>query len=53
VDVGSLNGSYVNGQAVESTVLVHGDQLQFGKFRLTFVAASASESAEVAADRLA
>ena len=43
VDVGSLNGSYVNGEAVESTVLVHGDELQFGKFRLTFVAASASE----------
>jgi pSer/pThr/pTyr-binding forkhead associated (FHA) protein len=52
VDVGSLNGSYVNGQAVESTVLVHGDELQFGKFRLTFVAASASESAEAAADRV-
>jgi pSer/pThr/pTyr-binding forkhead associated (FHA) protein len=52
VDVGSLNGSYVNGQAVESTVLVDGDQLQFGKFRLTFVAASASASAESAADRL-
>ncbi len=41
VDVGSLNGSYVNGQRVESTVLVPGDELQFGKFRLTFVAASA------------
>jgi pSer/pThr/pTyr-binding forkhead associated (FHA) protein len=51
IDVGSLNGSYVNGQAVESTVLVDGDELQFGKFRLTFVAASASESA-AAADRL-
>ncbi len=43
VDVGSLNGSYVNGLAVESTVLVDGDELQFGKFRLTFVASSASE----------
>jgi pSer/pThr/pTyr-binding forkhead associated (FHA) protein len=41
VDVGSLNRSYVNGRAVESTVLVHGDELQFGKFRLTFVAVSA------------
>ncbi len=40
VDVGSLNGSYVNGQAVESTALVPGDELQFGKFRLTFVTAS-------------
>jgi pSer/pThr/pTyr-binding forkhead associated (FHA) protein len=40
VDVGSMNGTYVNGQAVESTVLVDGDELQFGKFRLTFVATS-------------
>jgi pSer/pThr/pTyr-binding forkhead associated (FHA) protein len=51
VDVGSLNGSYVNGQAVESAVLVDGDELQFGKFRLTFVAASESEST-AAADQL-
>jgi len=43
VDVGSMNGTYVNGQAVESTVLVDGDELQFGKFRLTFVAAYSPE----------
>jgi pSer/pThr/pTyr-binding forkhead associated (FHA) protein len=36
VDLGSLNGTYVNGEAVESAVLVHGDELQCGKFQLTF-----------------
>ena len=35
-DLGSLNGTYVNGEAVESAVLTHGDELQCGKFRLTF-----------------
>ena len=36
IDLGSLNGTYVNGEAVESAVLVHGDELQCGKFQLTF-----------------
>jgi|SoiMethySBSTD1v2_1073268.scaffolds.fasta_scaffold1534090_1 pSer/pThr/pTyr-binding forkhead associated (FHA) protein len=36
IDLGSLNGTYVNGDAIESAVLVHGDKLQCGKFRLTF-----------------
>jgi FHA domain len=36
IDLGSLNGTYVNGEAVESAVLVHGDKLQCGKFQLTF-----------------
>jgi pSer/pThr/pTyr-binding forkhead associated (FHA) protein len=35
-DLGSLNGTYLNGEAVESAVLTHGDELQCGKFRLTF-----------------
>jgi pSer/pThr/pTyr-binding forkhead associated (FHA) protein len=35
-DLGSLNGTYVNGEAIESAVLTHGDELQCGKFRLTF-----------------
>ena len=37
VDVGSLNGTYVNREAVESAVLVNGDEVQIGKFRLTFL----------------
>jgi pSer/pThr/pTyr-binding forkhead associated (FHA) protein len=36
IDLGSLNGTYVNGDAIESAVLVHGDELQCGKFQLTF-----------------
>ena len=37
VDVGSLNGTYVNREPVESAVLVSGDEVQIGKFRLVFV----------------
>ena len=33
-DVGSLNGTYVNQERVDRAVLVHGDELQIGKFRL-------------------
>src|SRR2546426_4585866 len=35
-DVGSLNGTYVNRKRVESTELATGDELQIGKFKLTF-----------------
>lgn len=38
VDVGSLNGTYVNRQPVESAVvLANGDEIQLGKFRLMFL----------------
>ena len=37
-DVGSLNGTYVNQRRVESTELASGDELQIGKFKLTFYA---------------
>ena len=37
VDVGSLNGTFVNREPVESAVLDSGDELQIGKFRLVFV----------------
>jgi pSer/pThr/pTyr-binding forkhead associated (FHA) protein len=37
VDVGSLNSTYVNREAVDSAVLVNGDEIQIGKFRLTFL----------------
>jgi hypothetical protein len=36
-DAGSLNGSYVNGQLVESAVLVNGDVLQIGTFQMLFL----------------
>jgi hypothetical protein len=35
-DVGSLNGTYVNRQRVDDTELGDGDELQIGKFKLTF-----------------
>src|SRR6266542_3528787 len=37
-DVGSLNGTYVNRRRVDETLLVNGDELQIGKFKLTFYA---------------
>jgi pSer/pThr/pTyr-binding forkhead associated (FHA) protein len=33
-DVGSLNGTYVNGQRIDSSPLTTGDEVQVGKFRL-------------------
>ncbi|GAA4354463.1 FHA domain-containing protein [Angustibacter luteus] len=33
-DVGSLNGTYVNGQRIDSSPLATGDEVQVGKFRL-------------------
>ncbi len=40
-DAGSLNGTYVNREAVESSVLANGDEVQIGKFRLVFLAGGA------------
>ncbi|THJ64871.1 FHA domain-containing protein [Arthrobacter echini] len=39
VDTGSLNGTYVSNDRVDETVLHNGDEVQIGKFRLTFYAA--------------
>ncbi len=36
-DVGSLNGTYVNRKRVDSAVLHHGDEVQVGRYRLSFV----------------
>jgi len=36
-DVGSLNGTYVNRERVEESALRHGDELQVGRYRLSFV----------------
>jgi len=38
-DLGSLNGTYVNGERVEETKLASGDEIQVGKFKLVFFAA--------------
>lgn len=37
VDVGSLNGTYVNREPVDSAALSNGDEVQIGKFRLVFL----------------
>lgn len=37
VDVGSLNGTYVNREPVDTAVLSGGDEVQIGKFRLVFL----------------
>jgi len=39
VDRGSLNGTYVNGEQVDRTKLTTGDEVQIGRFKLTFFAA--------------
>jgi pSer/pThr/pTyr-binding forkhead associated (FHA) protein len=37
VDIGSLNGTYVNRQPINSAVLTNGDEIQMGKFRLVLL----------------
>jgi len=41
-DAGSLNGTYVNHQSVTEALLEDGDEVQIGKYRLTFHAGHAS-----------
>ena len=36
-DLGSLNGTFVNRQRIESTVLSAEDEVQIGKYRMTFL----------------
>jgi pSer/pThr/pTyr-binding forkhead associated (FHA) protein len=38
VDLGSLNSTYLNREAVDSAVLTDGDEIQVGNFRLVFLA---------------
>jgi FHA domain len=38
-DSGSLNGTYVNRSRIDSHKLVDGDELQIGKYKLTYLAA--------------
>ena len=40
VDVGSYNGTYLNGQRVDAGVLSHGDELQVGLFKLVYLEGS-------------
>jgi hypothetical protein len=36
-DLGSLNGTFLNRRRIESAALTDGDELQIGKYRLTFL----------------
>src|SRR5689334_14045850 len=40
-DVGSLNGTYLNGDRVDDAELQNGDEVRIGKFRLIFFASDA------------
>ncbi|WP_288820048.1 FHA domain-containing protein [uncultured Corynebacterium sp.] len=42
VDIGSLNGTYVNRQPVDAAVLADSDEVQIGKFRLIFMMGSST-----------
>lgn len=44
-DIGSLNGTYVNRNRIEMAALTSGDEVQIGKFRMTFHASPAGVSA--------
>lgn len=43
-DLGSLNGTYVNGERVDRGVLVNGAEVRIGKFRLNFFSSPADLS---------
>lgn len=37
IDLGSLNGTYVNNNSIARATLTNGDEVQFGKFHMLFV----------------
>lgn len=45
-DVGSLNGTYVNRERIDEARLTSGDEVQIGKFKLVYLAASDEEPAD-------
>lgn len=46
VDLGSLNGSYVSRERIDSVDLKAGDQIQIGKYRFHYLAGEAEGAAE-------
>ena len=40
-DVGSLNGTYLNRERIDSSTLTNGDEVQIGKFRLVYLTSTA------------
>lgn len=43
LDQASLNGTYLNGVRIDSAALSNGDEVQIGKFKLTFYASPADK----------
>ena len=50
-DVGSLNGTYLNRERIDTAPLSSGDELQVGKFRLLFLAQTQGPGAGPAAGK--
>jgi pSer/pThr/pTyr-binding forkhead associated (FHA) protein len=46
IDVGSLTGTYVNRQPVDSAVLANGDEPQIGKFRVMFLSGPTTDGTD-------
>lgn len=47
-DVGSLNGTYVNRRRIDEVLLVSGDEVQIGKYRLVYLTGRGSGSSGAA-----
>lgn len=47
-DLGSLNGTYVNGESITTIPISDGDEIQVGKYRLTFFASRVDKAAAMA-----
>ena len=45
-DVGSLNGTYVNGNRADDLMLTSGDEIQVGKFKLVLIVAEGETDAD-------
>ena len=43
-DLASLNGTYLNGVRIDSSTLSNGDEVQIGKFKLTFYSSPADKA---------
>ena len=44
-DVGSLNGTYVNRERIDSATLAGSDEVQIGKFRLVYLTSASTADA--------
>jgi hypothetical protein len=52
-DVGSTNGTLVNGTPIKKHVLQHGDAIEFGKYQLRYINEAAMNAAAVEAGQVA